>query len=321
MKHYIKMKKRAAFTMIELVFVIMILGIVSSIGAEIIAKLYENYIVQRATQRSSLSTEIAANLIANRLSYAIHKTIIGRKDDSANGYPFRGIDSLDGTDYTILEWVGHDADNFHGVCSSHHLPGLSGLCDLDKSTKDGLYSSASDLYFARTNIEKLGGKIGKSAIFFPGEYDINTIGYKLASGVDGQGISATATGVSVVSLSFVPNDGNIRTIPLRPRAAGVGRTLKEQYKLAWSAYAIVPAPVDSTGIAGTFNLQLRKNFRPWLDEHFHTDQNIDISTIIKNVSVFQFTGSDGTIRFKICQQARINDEDVVTTCKEKAVIQ
>ncbi len=45
---------RSAFSMLELIFVIVILGIVSSIGAELIAKVYENYIVQRALHRSSL---------------------------------------------------------------------------------------------------------------------------------------------------------------------------------------------------------------------------------------------------------------------------
>ncbi|MCW8821398.1 MAG: prepilin-type N-terminal cleavage/methylation domain-containing protein, partial [Sulfurovum sp.] len=62
---------RTAFSMLELIFVIIILGIVSSIGAEIIAQVYESYIVQRATHRSSIKTELAATQIANRLTYAV----------------------------------------------------------------------------------------------------------------------------------------------------------------------------------------------------------------------------------------------------------
>jgi len=57
---------RRGFSMLELIFVIVILGIVSSIGAEIIANVYESYIVQRAQHRASIKTELAAIQIANR---------------------------------------------------------------------------------------------------------------------------------------------------------------------------------------------------------------------------------------------------------------
>ena len=69
---------RHAFSMIELIFVIIILGIISSIGAEIIASVYEQYIIQRAQHRASLKTELAATQIANRLAYAMPSTIVRR---------------------------------------------------------------------------------------------------------------------------------------------------------------------------------------------------------------------------------------------------
>ncbi|MCB4762456.1 MAG: type II secretion system protein, partial [Sulfurovum sp.] len=43
--------------MLEVVFVTVILGIVASIGAEIIANVYESYIVQRAQYRAAIKTE------------------------------------------------------------------------------------------------------------------------------------------------------------------------------------------------------------------------------------------------------------------------
>lgn len=60
-------KMRVAFSMIELVFVIVILGIISSIGAEVIAQVYESYIVQRAQYRASAKTQIALNQIDHLL--------------------------------------------------------------------------------------------------------------------------------------------------------------------------------------------------------------------------------------------------------------
>ncbi len=51
-------KKSHAFTMLELIMVIVILGIVSSIGSSLIAKTFESYIVQRALHKASMATEL-----------------------------------------------------------------------------------------------------------------------------------------------------------------------------------------------------------------------------------------------------------------------
>ena len=50
------MKKHTAFTMIELVMVIVVFGIIASIGAEIIASLYTNYLRTRAINRLQSQT-------------------------------------------------------------------------------------------------------------------------------------------------------------------------------------------------------------------------------------------------------------------------
>lgn len=47
--------------MIELIFVIVVLGIVASIGSSIIAKVFDTYISQKAVSTSSIKTEIAAD--------------------------------------------------------------------------------------------------------------------------------------------------------------------------------------------------------------------------------------------------------------------
>ena len=70
--------KQKAFTLLEVIIVILILGIVASIGSGIIANVYENYLLQRATYRASLKTELAAQQIANLLSYRIPHTTIAK---------------------------------------------------------------------------------------------------------------------------------------------------------------------------------------------------------------------------------------------------
>jgi len=104
--------KRSALTMIELIFVIIILGIVSSIGAEIIADTYESYIVQRAEYRATMKTELALNQIANRLRYAIPGTVGAR---TTKGAPFVPITSVVNPNNRVLQWVAYDGDSFEAI--------------------------------------------------------------------------------------------------------------------------------------------------------------------------------------------------------------
>lgn len=284
MKH---LKQRAAFSMLELVFVIAILGIVSSIGAEIIAQVYESYITQRASHRSSIKTELAATQIANRLAYAIPGTVIGRK-----GSTYKAIDDLNDTDYDILQWVAYDADSF----GAYRQPGWSGFADIDASSVNALSTPGSDLANTNaiiTNLSKGAVKdLSNAALFFPGEYTAYTIGYD--GNIAGLTTVSSGTGENLnVSLT--------------------GKTIKEHYKLAWSSYAIVPSDNGD----GTFDLTLRYNFQPWSGSNYGSASSV---TLLRNVSVFKFVGSSNTIRFKICQQENIGETFKITTCKEKAVI-
>jgi len=299
MKHK-HLTQRAAFTMLELVFVITILGIVSSIGAEIIAQVYESYITQRASQRSSIKTEMAATQIANRLAYAIPNTVIGRISDTDATYI--AIDELDTTNYQVLQWTAYDADSFGAITTASRRPGWSGFADLDAAgtTLNTLSTPGSQLAVTDTIIQNLSQgatkTLASAAVFFPGTYNAYTIGY----GADSSGVSSVASGAG-------------GTLTLAAPASGT-RTIKEHYKLAWSSYAIVPINCGASGC----DLALRYNFQPWIAGS--TYSNAPSVILLRNVSVFKFTGSANTIRFKICQQENIGETFSITTCKEKAVI-
>lgn len=288
---YLKhLKQRAAFSMLELVFVIAILGIVSSIGAEIIAQVYESYITQRASHRSSIKTELAATQIANRLAYAIPGTVIGRK-----GSTYKAIDDLNDTDYDILQWIAYDADSF----GAYRKPGWSGFADIDAAgtTVNAISTPGSDLDKTNTIITNLSKgavkDLSNAALFFPSEYTAYNIGY------DGN-----IAGLTTVSSGSGENL-NVSSL--------TGKMIKEHYKLAWSSYAIVPSDNGD----GTFDLTLRYNFQPWSGSNYGSAPSV---TLLRNVSVFKFVGSSNTIRFKICQQENIGETFKITTCKEKAVI-
>jgi len=278
---------KKAFSMVEVVFVILILGIVVSIGSEIIADVYRSYILERATHRSSIKTELAATQIANRLSYSIPGTIIGRKSSNGN---YRSISNLDSNDYDILEWIGYDNDSF----SANRIPGWSGFIDLDASSATQLKSNGSDIGTADAIISNLGGSgIGDAGLFFAGQYSINNIGYA----IDKSGVVLIDDG-----------DADIFDVNVS------GKTLSELYKLAWSAYAIVPEDEDSNGI---LDLVLYYNYQPWQGDSYTSGSH---QVLVRDVTVFKFVGSDNTIRFKLCQSEKITKDRNITICKEKAVI-
>ncbi len=202
MRSYKRMRR--AVTMIELIFVIIILGIVSSIGAEIIARTYESYIVQRAQYRANAKTEWVLNQVANRLRYAIPGTVGFR---TATGASFQYITELNTGNDKVLQWVAYDGDSFEAMSSTSRRPGWSGFCDINASTASTIATPGSDLSVATNIISNLGGTLSNAILYFP---DGST--YGIASG----------SGESISLDSAIPS----------------GKRIFERYKLAWSSYAL-----------------------------------------------------------------------------------
>ncbi len=292
--------------MLELVFVITILGIVSSIGSQIIVQVYDSYITQRSTHRSSLKTELAATQLVNRLAYSIPGTVIGRKDAAT----FDAIEDIPigTTDYMILEWISADSDSFGAITATTALgrrPVWSGYADLPASTVDSLSTPGSRLTKLNGIIGALspsGSGIDDAAIIFPGA-TAHSVGFT----------EATRSTANIHPVSAAAAD---TTLTLDAKA---NRTIKEHYKLAWSAYAVEPFNEHTMpGVTGSvWDLRLWYDYQPWDGESYTDGSN---TILIRNVSVFKFTGSGNTIRLKICQKENIGDTYSINTCKEKAVI-
>lgn len=268
--------------MLELVFVIVILGIVASIGAEVVAKVYQSYILQRAQQRASIKTELAAVQIANRLAYAIPGTVIRRVGKA--GTPELVTEALGSNAdlYTVLQWVGYDADSFGAITSAaNRLPGWNGFCDLDASPGTTLETPGSNLGLANTIIGNLSNStldITDASIYFPN--------YTVQSDI------ASAAGTTI----------NLAAAPA---------TKVEHYKLAWTSYALVIEGGD---------LFLYHNFAATPSAAIPTATANNRSLLMKGITTFKFRGDGRTIRFKICRSENIGDNDFnVTACKEKAV--
>ena len=196
---------RKGLTMIEMIFVIVVLGIVASIGSEIIANVYKGYVLQRAQYRASIRTELALNQIANRLRYAIPKTVMVEE-----GGALIPITEVASHTSNRLQWVAYDGDSFEAIGSStDRRPGWSGMIDLDGNiTSTSLSTPGSNLDLAKEIIENLGGSESNCRIYFP---DLNGSNYPV-TGLSGSTLSVTMSQKDMVY---------------------------ERYKLAWSSYALV----------------------------------------------------------------------------------
>ena len=339
MKNRLIKKTKKAFSMIELIFVLVILGIVASISSQIIVQVYENYIMQRAIYNVSTKTELVANQIVNRLTYRIQGSTTSKNHDrfdashaaTAIGLPLVNdindsdwiplSDLTSGTFFNTLEWIGYDNDSF----SSTQNPNWSGISDYEPATAsiNGFNSPGSNLNNVAIIMNNLsGGEVDLSnanpaAIVFSQNsdyYDQNNQYSQLCMGLIPEHAASSTACIFRVQQN-TPN--SFTFLDAKPKI------ITERYKLAWSAYAIVPEDPDGDGLNDLF---LYSNYQPWnLDPltgnpESYLDATTTKNLLMPNVTVFKFSETGGVIRFKLCAAENIGEDFNVTTCKEKVVI-
>jgi len=303
----LKFQKRA-YTMIELILVIIVLGIVASIGAEIIVKLYDNYIKTRSINRLQAQTELVLDQIVKRLSFRIKGSVIARDINNIN-FSTNYVTLSDANDsYQVLEWIEKDNDSFRGVSK----PGWSGFVDLDSNdtnrsqikTSGSELNTTSDIIKALSNNRVvLDGSIpGKKrpAIIFKGSSDYNVTKY---------GWNGTR-GLYTYRVDY--NNGTNNILHLIDSNSTYPSEIYEQYDLAWSAYAIVPE-----GTNNDFNLTLHYNYQPWEGEKY---SDVNGSVLVEHASTFRFIQIGNTIRIKLCihDDNRSGNFDF-SFCKERVI--
>jgi len=294
---------KKGFSLIELIFVIAILGIVSSIGAEVLIKSTEAYLLQRTKQASSEKAELAVEQIANRLSYRMDISLRGKKLDGTS-IPLSDIDPLlaDKEEYIGLEWIGYDNDSF----ASSAVPGWSGFVDLDPSVTNynSITSTGSNLNFAKKVMSEKTGSNNNAAIIFT-----DTPNYKNSGGTD-YSYTTNCLYQSNGCIFPVNLSGDKLTFTGGDRTSGE-MIYSEYYQLASSAYTLMP---EENG--DSFDLFLYYNYQPWLGENYKNGTKV---LIANNITVFRFTQQNKTIRIKTCIKQKLRKKELVT-CREKAVI-
>jgi prepilin-type N-terminal cleavage/methylation domain-containing protein len=304
------MRRRNAFTLIEVIFVIAILGVVASIGSSIIVQAYEHYIIQRATSTVSLKTELAIHQIVNRLTHSIPSTLIVQRSDG-NFTPLAevnyGTSSSNNND--TLEWIGYDIEGFE----SSSTPGWSGFCNLENTLIAGgtnrIATPGSDLSFSNNVIQNLSGgtkTIGDAALLFQLSGMHDTTGIRQHPTCYGYSGNTRCIHTIAPNTTFLQTDNPIATNVF----------ISQLYKLAWSAYAITPVNVRS---ATLFDLELRYNYQPW-DGTQYNSNSTKRSILIRDVTSFKYAQQGHTIRLKLCATSPILNGASASVCKEKVVM-
>ncbi|MBU1667903.1 prepilin-type N-terminal cleavage/methylation domain-containing protein [bacterium] len=325
------MKKHKGFSLIEVIFVLVILGIVASIGSSILVQVYENYVMQRAVYNVSSKTELAATQMVNRLSHRIQGTAISKDHDKYldyynNGVAIESNDSIalddipvGGSKYTTIEWIGYDNDSYDANATPY-WSGVANYTSGGGASINGFTTPGSDLNHAATIINTLSnGKVDlttnhPAAVLF---YQENNY-YKTGEEYDYNctGLLPSHLGGTTNCIFPVAQNGSEGLAFTTTTAHPVlqPKIITERYKLAWSAYALAP----EMNSKGQYDLLLYSNYQPWNGENY-IDHGTK-KTIMRNITVFKFSETAGVIQFKLCATEAISKDMNVSNCKEKVVI-
>ena len=323
------MKK--AFTLLELVVVIVVLGIIAMMSFNAIMNIYSNYFQTKTVNELETQTEIALEQISKRLEHRIKPSVIARKTDGA----FLALNDSRVTlaqDYEILEFIPYAYEIFNDVISLDANDNVieqdgkagrySGYADLAKSSPaTGLISPGSNFTTGvvetikdltckddtrnATCVDFTKKNGGVVAIFSDVYYNVqDSFGYK-----------GDITNLDIAKVGVKGGQSGLNGNTLEISGFG-GKQISEQYHLAYTANAIVPEqsadPKDTAN--GVFDLNLYYDYRPWMGEKYKS--NGEKATLAKNVTRFVFTEKNGVIVLKLCMRAK-NSE--ITICKSKAV--
>lgn len=313
------MKK--AFTLLELMVVIVIVGLLSHMGIQMTLNIYRSYLQSRAINTLETQTELVLEQISKRLAIRVRGSTIGKqlggpnRDDGA--FVSTSAAGLNST-YPILEWITYSYESF----------------------QDGGWSGFADLGSPNTAIAAIAGNVRSGTVSTPGsrlavsaaapnfsaDQNIRDLTSNAASIANGNiGIvfknmslnSATSFGynrTNANSIGTIVANGQNNILSIANYRDAL---ISEQYYLLHTAYAVVPGQASANG---DFSLFLHYNFRPWAGQEYNNGNSDLLAT---NVTRFNFTEANGVMALKLCirdaGRSLSQAEAETTVCKTKAI--
>jgi len=293
--------------MIELIFVIVIMGVLAKFGVEFLAQAYNNFILSKTNNALQSKSASAIEIIASRLQYRIKDSIIARQP----GVKFESLASSTLDDNaTVLEWVASDIEGFRG----DKWPLWSAIIDLNASKATLLKSPKTDTTVLGEQIQVLshgsGTSINDAALYFVGSNsDID--GYGWGGAITDQNSAMHPIKAGGID-EFIPVNG-----ATKESNSFAGIDVYEFYQLAWTAYAVVHSEDG--------NLSLHYDYQPWNGDTYlvkadgsATKNNL----IMQNVSTFRFKAIGSVVKIQVCVKSDIidaNEDGGYSLCKEKTI--
>ena len=272
---------KRAFTMVELIMTIIIMGILAGGTYISLAQLYTKSAKSKAISELSFDSTLISNQISALLSYRVPSTVIGYDSNTSN---FISIYILD-KQYNILEWIGTDFERYKaGKYSS--------FVDFEKSDKDKNMIYSPDTTDINSSALIFAGSFDEGGVVYGDDFN-NSFGWHGNSSNKIFEINATSTG----------NELGLSTPPSK---------IYEKYYLLKSAYAIAKydnnissctSIVNSSITATDKTLLFFYNYKPWKGETFCNDANV---TILSNETKgFEIDFVNGNLQFNITLEREI----------------
>lgn len=324
------MKK--AFTLLEVVFVIVIMAVLALMSSDLLSNIYKNYIHSRSVNELEYKTDIALEQIAKRLQYRLKGSEVARNLDSNKAIIDIKSGDYNTDDRYALEWINmsYETQNISNI-------GWSGVADITSFTtittdnKTTFFTPGSNLSPTGSNSSftdtinssyyKQGGVASDGVSNF-GIYFID----KNSPDINNDfGYSKNHNKIAIANISSI--DHITITIPTSetPFKTIDDFIVSDKYYLLSTAYTVVPRQKDNKETKNNvnqnevFDLWLHYNYRPWNDEKFD-NENTPKALLAENVSLFRFAKTDNNmIVMKLCMRTLDTDDIDFTVCKTKAV--
>jgi len=301
-----------AFTLIEAIFVIVILSLITMIGVRITGELYKrNYITKQVSQFSFL-TQQTEDILSERLYNRIPLTVIGYNPSS---HDFKYIGDIDSDDnYTVFEWI---SDSFDAKKELN----LSGFIDMADSKKPILYAKDFHKNFIETVEQNKFNSNSKlenlTAVIFAGSFDRGEEGalddYNNSFGWHGNKHKY------VFRIDEINQSGDDANISLKDDA----NRIYEKFYLVDSAYAIALKRdlnksawhcSESWDSFKDNDLLLFYNYRPWEGETFCGDDNGtsegNVTLLLNNVAGFKIRSVNSHLEIFINMKSSKGDINI-----------
>jgi hypothetical protein len=319
---------KKSFTLIEIIFVIVILGLISVGSFKALQMLYQRYYQVNTITKFSIISQTLLDEITQIVYYRVPITAIGYSPSDGE---FKKLSEVDDEKYKIFEWI---SGAFDAKLHFKDYKGYTGFIDLDASDRNTLTLVAKDfnitdindtLNSVFNNQNDLNQTVG---IIFAGDldYGIDSSDYKNSYGWHGHDHK------KLYLINKFTQDENDANLTMNDDIKG--NKIYAKYYLVASAWGISRgADIDKSascldGLNINDNtLLLFYNYRPWNNETFCADPHQNdteekkgnVAILAQNITSFRVKDLNTHIEIKVQLQKSLyrGSDKNITITKQK----